>query len=136
MSRSEQMRLPHSPRCSEGAHHGRVSERSKRRWCPQSEIPTLAKKLFSLMTSFTKRPGTSFTLPRERSERGGRHGLEDDECKRTTRAVCGGGESAGKAVHQVVPGVLYLSSHGHAVARALSAVGHRGDRGAQSASAA
>jgi transposase len=32
------------------------------------------------MTSFTKCPGTSFTLARERSERGSKHGLEDDGC--------------------------------------------------------
>src|SRR5580692_1540320 len=54
------------------------------------------KKVFSLMTSFTKRLDTCFTLPRECSERGSNHGLEGDGHSGTARAVCGGSQSGRK----------------------------------------
>ena len=49
--------------------------------------PLLAKNVFGLMTCFTKCLGTSFTLPRERSERGSVafHAMADDGCPRTAR---------------------------------------------------
>jgi transposase len=51
------------------------------------------------MTSFTHRPGTSFTLRRARSapERD-EDGVEDDGCARTARAVCGGSHAEGEDV--------------------------------------
>jgi hypothetical protein len=63
--------------------------------------------VFSSMTSFTHCSGTSFTLPRERSERGG--AMSDDLEKRgrsgTTGAIRSGGESAGEDVSGLVPGL-------------------------------
>src|SRR6202047_1437009 len=90
------------------------------------------------MTSFTKRLGTPFTLPRKRSERGSasQHGLEDDGRTRTTRAVCGGGEPEREEVRRLMPGVWHLASDRNVVAATLRAGRAGGDRRAQSAAAA
>jgi hypothetical protein len=62
--------------------------------------------VFSLMTSFTKCPGTSFTLPRERSERGSvsKNALEDHGSPRTACAVRDRDESSGKVIQRFMAG--------------------------------
>jgi len=97
-----------------------------------SGCPALALFVFSLMTSFPKRLGTSFTLPRERSERGGEHGVEDDGCSRTARSVCSGGQSGRKILDGFVPGVRHLTADGQVVEAALPTSRASGDRGAES----
>src|SRR6202451_2343136 len=93
--------------------------------------------VFGLMTSFTKRLGTSFTLPRERSERGSvKDVVEDDGCRRTESQVRSGGDAARKVVHRLVPGVWHLASHGMFVAKAVSGIGPGRNRGTQPTSAA
>ena|SRR5215468_5689927 len=71
---------------------------------PSIVWPILARCLFSSMTSFTKCPETSFTLRRERSERGSISGdaMEDDGCQRAAGEVCGGSFSAGEAIQHFV----------------------------------
>src|SRR5882762_8792596 len=93
--------------------------------------------VFSSMTSFTQCSGTSFTLPRECSERGGAIKDDVEECGRsgTTRAVRGGGESAGKDVQCSLSGVRGLSTHGIFVAAALSGTGAGRHRRAQPSAA-
>ena len=71
------------------------------------------------MTSFTECFETCFTLPREQSEGGSEHALEDNGCAGTTRAVCGGCDPEGEAVFSSVPGVWDLASDGDAMARAI-----------------
>src|ERR1700694_6357715 len=79
------------------------------------------KKMFGLMTSFTRCPGTSFTLPRVRSTHGGgkSDGMEDDGCSRATRPVCGGGHAKRAALPRVVCRLRDLASDGIPVAAAL-----------------
>src|SRR4029077_17577929 len=81
--------------------------------------------VFSSMTSFTQCSGTSFTLRRERSERGGAIKDDVEECGHsgTTRAVRSGGESAGEDFRGSLSGVRGLSTHGIFVAAALSGAG-------------
>ena len=93
--------------------------------------------LFSSMTSFTQCSGTSFTLLRERSERGGAIKDDVEECgySGTTRAVRRGGESAGEDFRGSLSGVRGLSTHGIFVAAALSGTGTGRHRRAQPAAA-
>jgi hypothetical protein len=67
-------------------------------WRKHSDSPP-GKLLFSLMTSFTQCPETSFTLPRVRSTQGGseKDGMEDDGCSRAEGSVCGGGQAENAA---------------------------------------
>ncbi len=53
----------------------------------QLRSPLIAFYVFGLMTCFTKCLGTSFTLPRERSERGSVafNAMEDNGCQGTAR---------------------------------------------------
>src|SRR6267378_213477 len=89
------------------------------------------------MTSFTQCSGTSFTLLRERSERGGAIKDDVEECGRsgTTRAVRSGGKSAGEGIRDSLSGVRGLSTHGIFVAAALSGTGTGRHRRAQPAAA-
>src|SRR5580692_11283448 len=105
---------------------------------PKSGCPALLTfYVFRLMTSFTKRLGTSFTLPRERSEHGSvKDAVADHGCRRTESPVRSGGDATGEVVHRLVPGVRHLSSHGMSLAEALSGSGAGGDRRTQPASAA
>src|SRR4029077_16379877 len=81
--------------------------------------------------------GTSFTLRRERSERGGAIKDDVEECGHsgTTRAVRSGGESAGEHFGGSLSGVRGLSTHGIFVAAALSGAGTGRHRRAQPAAA-
>src|SRR6266478_6114201 len=76
---------------------------------------------------------TSFTLLRECSERGGAIKDDVEECGRsgTTRAVRGGGESAGEDFRGSLSGVRGISTHGIFVAAALSGTGTGRHRRAQ-----
>src|SRR5579862_1079194 len=76
------------------------------------------KDVFSPMTSFTHRPGTSFTLPARAEHALGcnRDGVEDDGCSRTTRAFCGGGNAEDADVSRPVRGLRDLSTDGISVA--------------------
>src|ERR1700694_5957760 len=96
-----------------------------------------AKNVFVLMTSFTRCPGTSFTLPRVRSTHGGgkSDGMEDDGCSRATRPVCGGGHAKRTAFRRFGCRLRDLGSDGMPVAAALPGVGNTGDRGKESQAA-
>ena len=87
--------------------------------------PTHSWFLSSLMTCFTKCPGTSFTLLRERSERGGvsQDAVEDYGCSPTEGGVCSGGEAPSEVVYGPMSGVWYIASHRMFVGAALSATG-------------
>src|ERR1017187_164383 len=87
--------------------------------------PLKPKPVFSLMTSFTKCLQTSFTLPRERSERGSIpiDAMEDDGCPRTASELCGNRESGREVIDGIVPGVWHLAPHGIFMAVTLSAPG-------------
>ena len=89
------------------------------------------------MTSFTQCSGTSFTLLRERSERGGAIRDDVEECGHsgTTGAVRSGGESAGEDIRGSLSGVRGISTHGIFVAEALSGTGTGRHRRAQPAAA-
>ncbi len=106
--------------------------------CQEAKIPTQAKEVFGLMTSFTKCLGTCFTLPCERSERRSvnRDALEDHGCQRTASVVRGGGEAAGEAVHGALSGVRHIASHRGLMGKALSAAGGGRYRRTQPASLA
>jgi hypothetical protein len=85
--------------------------------CPILSAPFV----FRLMTSFTKRLGTS---------------VADHGCRRTKSPVRSGGDATGEVVHRLVPGVRHLSSYGVSLAEALSGSGPGGDRRAQPTSTA
>src|SRR6202158_2231219 len=87
--------------------------------------PRTAGRVFSSMTSFTQCSGTSFTLLRERSERGGAIKDDVEECGHsgTTGALRSGGESAGEDIRGSLSGVRGLSTHGIFVAAALLGTG-------------
>ena len=89
------------------------------------------------MTSRTFCSGTSFTLPRERSERGRvtRNGLELGERRPTTSAICGGREPAGEALAATLSGVRDFAADRICMAGALSSAGVGRDGGTESASA-
>src|SRR5216684_1439642 len=89
-----------------------------------------SRLVFSSMTSFTHCSGTSFTLPRERSERGGatNDDLEECGCSGTTRAFRSGSQSAGEDFPGLVPGVRGVPAHRILVAAALSGAGLGGNR--------
>src|SRR5712671_2105038 len=103
----------------------------------QDGVNWTAEGVFSSMTSFTQCSGTSFTLPRERSERGGAIKDDVEECGHsgTTRAVRGGGESAGEDIRGSLSGVRGISTHGIFVAAALSGTGAGRHRRAQPSAA-
>src|ERR1019366_7239883 len=96
-----------------------------------------AALVFSSMTSFTHCSGTSFTLRRERSERGS--AIQDDMGKcgysGTTGAFCGGGESAGEEFPGPLSGVRGIPAHWIYVAAAVSGTGFGGHRRTQPSSA-
>src|SRR5580704_5192683 len=87
------------------------------------------------MTSFTFCSGTSFTLRRERSERGRgiKDGLEDGGRRPTTGAICGGGEPAGEAFAAALPGVRDFAAHGICLVGTLSPAWIGWDGGTESA---
>src|SRR6266404_2903147 len=91
----------------------------------RARLAWTAGGVFSSMTSFTQCSMTSFTLLRERSGRGGaiKDGVEECGHSGTTRAVRGGGESAGEDFRGSLSGVRGLSTHGIFVAAALSGTG-------------
>src|SRR5258708_30959972 len=72
-----------------------------------------AEGVFSSMTSFTQCSGTSFTLLRERSERGGAIKDDVEECRHsgTHSPVRSGGESRGEAFRGSLSGIRTVSTH-------------------------
>src|SRR5271170_4654155 len=68
--------------------------------------PPHREGLFSLMTSFTKCPETSFTLPARLTRRGDeRDGLEDDGHTGTAGAICDRGDAEAEFIWSLVHGL-------------------------------
>src|SRR5437868_9790503 len=98
---------------------------------------TLGFKVFSFMTSFPLCSETSFTLPRERSERGSEptDAFQNHGRSRTKSAVCGSGDTQREAVSDTMQGVWSFYANRPPVVEALPGPRNRGDCGAKPATA-
>src|SRR5215469_15470081 len=94
-------------------------------------MPTLRAFLFSLMTSFTKRLGRSFTLRRTWCAGGERDALENDGCASAARGVCDSGQARFAAVSFAVRRVRHFASDGIPLAAPRRAARHCRDRRTQ-----
>src|SRR5438445_10802092 len=110
INQRERLRMPTQP------FPPRILRNVARLWVPHP----CAICVFSLMTSFTKCPGTSFTLPRWFHRPGeSKDGVEDDGRGGTESAVCGGGNTTGEVADGAMSGVRDLASHRVSVVEAV-----------------